>query len=137
LQINNYKFTKSTNYKLIIVNFQLNKLQVCFCKFACLQVYKIKKITKLQIIITTLQIASSQVWKSTKLQILQLNKLQVRICKFVQVRICKFVQVCKFRRLKTTFEVKVELLITASHFFPLKQFCKRKICNALIIVEAQ
>jgi hypothetical protein len=34
------------------------------------------------------------------------------------------------------FEVKVELLITSLHFFPLKELCK-KIFNALIIVQAE
>ncbi len=29
-----YKFKKSTNYKVIIINFQLNKLQVHICKCA-------------------------------------------------------------------------------------------------------
>jgi len=34
------KFTKFTNEKLIIINFQHNKLQVCIWKFAHLQVCK-------------------------------------------------------------------------------------------------
>jgi hypothetical protein len=28
-----YKITKSRNYKIIVTNLQLNKLQVCMCKF--------------------------------------------------------------------------------------------------------
>jgi len=73
-----YKITKSKNYKLIIIKFQPNKLQVHFCKFACLHVYKIKKFRKLQInnynfTNCKCTIASSQLWKFTKLQNLEIT----------------------------------------------------------------
>jgi hypothetical protein len=57
LQIN--KFTKSTNYKLIIIKFNLTN---CNCTFASLQIYKIKESKKLQIAnynFTTLQIPNA------------------------------------------------------------------------------
>jgi len=41
-----YKITKPRNYKLIITNLQLNKLQVHICKFV--QVLQVCKFTKLQ-----------------------------------------------------------------------------------------
>jgi hypothetical protein len=46
-----YKVKKSTNYKLIIINSQLNKLHVHICKYAKSPNYQITKykITKLQI----------------------------------------------------------------------------------------
>ncbi len=67
MKINNYKFT---NYKLIIINFQLTKLQVHFCNFATLHVYKILNLENWKLIITTLQIASA------KLQLHKFESLQ-------------------------------------------------------------
>ncbi len=65
------KFTKFTNDKSIIINFQLNKLQVRICKFASLKIYKIKQSRKLQI--NNYNFATLQVCKFTKLQNLEIT----------------------------------------------------------------